>query len=60
MRFTEDHVFFCYGASAGSGSFFQGGKIVRVNYDGTDAKVVAGGDKLAAGVCAPEERHADA
>jgi hypothetical protein len=46
MRFTEDHVFFCYGASAGSGSFFQGGKIVRMNYDGTDAKVVAGGDKL--------------
>ena len=46
MRFTEDHVFFCYGASAGSGSFFHGGKIVRMNYDGTDAKVVAGGDKL--------------
>ncbi len=46
MRFTEDHVFFCYGASAGTGSFFQGGKIVRVNYDGTDARVVAGEDEL--------------
>lgn len=46
MRFTEDYIFFSYGASAGTGSFFQGGKIVRVGYDGTDARVVAGEDEL--------------
>lgn len=46
MRFTEDHLFICYGASAGTGSFFQGGKIVRMNYDGTDAQVVAGEHEL--------------
>ena len=46
MRFTEDHLFICYGASAGTGSFFQGGKIVRMNYDGTNAQVVAGEHEL--------------
>lgn len=46
MRFTEDHLFICYGASGGTGSFFQGGKIVRMNYDGTDAQVVAGEHEL--------------
>lgn len=46
MRFTEDHLFICYGASGGTGSFFQGGKIVRMGYDGTGAQVVAGEDEL--------------
>ena len=46
MRFTEEHLFICYGASGGTGSFFQGGKIVRMNYDGTNAQVVAGEHEL--------------
>ena len=46
MRFTEDHLFICYGASAGTGSFFQGGKLVRMNNAGTNAQEVAGEHEL--------------
>lgn len=46
MRFTEEYIYFCFGTSGGSGSFFQGGKIVRIRYDGSDARMVAGGDEL--------------
>ena len=46
MRFTQEYIYFCFGTSGGSGSFFQGGKIVRIRYDGSDARMLAGSDKL--------------
>ena len=42
IRFTENYVYFSYGCLAGSGMFFQGGKIARVRYDGTGGEIVAG------------------
>ncbi len=49
IRFTKDHIYFSYGSVAGSGSFFQGGKVIRVGYDGTGGKVVAGQNDLVGG-----------
>ena len=49
IRFTEDYVFFSYGSLGGSGVFFQGAKIVRVRYNGTDGQVVAGQKQLVDG-----------
>lgn len=46
IHFDEDYVYFSYGSLAGSGVFFQGGRIVRVRYDGTDGQVIAGRDEL--------------
>lgn len=49
IRFTKDHIYFSYGSVAGSGTFFQGGKVIRVGYDGTGGKVVAGQNDLVGG-----------
>lgn len=49
IRFTDEYIYFSYGSLAGSGSFFQGGKVVRVRYDGTGGRVVAGDDALVGG-----------
>lgn len=46
IHFSEDYVYFSYGSLAGTGSLFQGGKIVRVRHDGTDGQVIAGEDEL--------------
>ncbi len=46
LRFSEDAVYFSYGSIGGSGGFFQGGKIMRVPFDGSAAQVVAGQDEL--------------
>lgn len=49
IRFTENYIYFSYGCIAGSGMFFQGGKIARVRYDGTGGEIVAGQDGLVDG-----------
>lgn len=49
IRFTENYIYFSYGSQAGTGFSFQGGKVVRVRYDGTDGKVVAGQNGLVDG-----------
>lgn len=36
-----DYIFYSYGSIDGSGAYFQGGKIVKVKLDGSDAEVVA-------------------
>lgn len=46
VRFSRDSVYFSYGSIAGSGAFFQGGKIIRVSFDGKDIEVVAGQNRL--------------
>lgn len=46
IHFSEDYVYFSYGSLAGSGVFFQGGKVVRVRYDGTEGQVIAGEGEL--------------
>ncbi|MGM9608311.1 MAG: hypothetical protein ACI3XJ_12480 [Oscillospiraceae bacterium] len=42
MYFGEKFIYYSYGSIAGSGMFFQGGKIIRMGYDGSGATVVAG------------------
>lgn len=42
MYFGEEYIYFSYGGIAGSGIFYQGGKIIRMRYDGSEAEVVAG------------------
>lgn len=46
IRFGADGVYFSYGSIAGTGGFFQGGKIVKVSFDGSDVQVVAGQSEL--------------
>lgn len=46
LRFDDDYVYFSYGSLGGSGLFYQGGRVVRVRYDGTDGKVVSGAGEL--------------
>ena len=46
IRFGTDGVYFSYGSIAGSGAFFQGGRIVRAAYDGSSTEVVAGQNEL--------------
>lgn len=46
LRFGEDGLYFSYGSIAGTGMFFQGGKIMFVSYDGTESRVVAGEPEL--------------
>lgn len=46
VRFGRDALYFSYGSIAGSGAFFQGGKVVRVSFDGSDIQVVAGQNRL--------------
>ena len=49
IRFTEKYIYFSYGSIAGTGSFFQGGKVIRVGYDGTGGQVVGGQGDLVDG-----------
>lgn len=44
IRFTEDYIYFSYGCLAGTGIISQGSGIVRVGYDGTGGRVMAGRD----------------
>ena len=46
LRFSDDAAYFSYGSVAGSGGFYQGGKIMRVPFDGSTPEVVAGQDEL--------------
>jgi len=46
LRFGEDALYFSYGSIGGSGGFFQGGKIMRVPFDGSAPQVVAGQNDL--------------
>ncbi len=46
LRFSEDALYFSYGSIGGSGGFFQGGKVMRVPFDGSEPQVVAGEDDL--------------
>lgn len=42
LQFVDDTIYFSYGGYAGTGHFYQGGLIARVNTDGSDYKVLAG------------------
>ncbi|BCJ95336.1 hypothetical protein acsn021_29050 [Anaerocolumna cellulosilytica] len=42
VQFVDDTMYFAYGAYDGSGGFYQGGRIARMNIDGSDFKVLAG------------------
>jgi hypothetical protein len=42
MRFSREALYFSYGSIAGSGGFFQGGKVMRVSFDGSEKEIVAG------------------
>ena len=42
MYFGDEYIYFSYGGIGGSGMFFQGGRIIRMRYDGSEAQVVAG------------------
>lgn len=46
IYFADDYIYFSYGAVAGSGVFFQGGRVVRVKYDGSGGEVVSRMDEL--------------
>lgn len=48
LALTEEAIYFSYGSTAGTAESFQGGKIVRMNKDGSGAHVVAGDDALVA------------
>ena len=42
----EEWLYFSYGSIAGSGVFYQGGRIARIRPDGSDFEVLAGKDSL--------------
>lgn len=44
IQFVEDTIYFSYGAYGGTGNFYQGGKIARINKDGTDFAVLLGNE----------------
>ena len=46
IYFDDEYIYFSYGQIAGTGLIYQGGKIIRMGYDGSNAEVVAGEDKL--------------
>ena len=46
LRFSDDALYFSYGSIGGSGGFYQGGKIMRVPFDGSAPEIVAGQDSL--------------
>lgn len=49
MYFGDEYIYFSYGGIGGSGMFFQGGRIIRMRYDGSEAQVVAGaGERVGA------------
>lgn len=46
MVFREDAIYFSYGSYAGTALEYQGGRIMRVSRDGSQAEVVAGSQEL--------------
>lgn len=46
MVFHEEDIYFSYGSYAGTGLYFQGGRIMRVKKDGSQAEVAAGSQEL--------------
>ena len=46
MYFGNEYIYFSYGCVSGSAFVFQGGKIIRMKYDGSDNEVVAGEPNL--------------
>ena len=46
MVFQGEDIYFSYGSYAGTGMFFQGGRIMRVKKDGSQAEVAAGAGEL--------------
>lgn len=46
MVFRGEDIYFSYGTYAGTGMFFQGGRIMRVKKDGSQAEVAAGSGEL--------------
>ena len=43
---TDQKIYFAYGSVGGTGLVYQGGKVMALNKDGSDAHVAAGGDGL--------------
>ncbi len=46
LHFGKEGLYFSYGNIAGTGSFFQGGKIMFVSYDGSRSEILAGQTEL--------------
>lgn len=46
IRFSREALYFSYGSIAGTGGFFQGGRIMRVSFDGSQKEIVAGSGSL--------------
>lgn len=42
IQFVDDTIYFSYGGYAGSGDYYQGGIIAKVNKDGSDFEVLVG------------------
>ncbi len=40
MYFGDEYIYFSYGGVSGSESFYQGGRIARVKYDGSGAEII--------------------
>jgi hypothetical protein len=41
FQFVKDTIYFSYGAYGGTGNFYQGGKIAKVEKDGSDFEIVS-------------------
>ena len=50
IQFVNDIIYFSYGGYAGTGYFYQGGMIARVNTDGSNFEILLGTDKEIDGV----------
>lgn len=49
IHFDEEALYFSYGSIAGTGLFYQGGKVIRIPFDGGESRVAAGQDSLVDG-----------
>lgn len=55
MVFQDDKIYFSYGSYGGSMGDYQGGKIMCVNKDGSEANIVAGNEELQKAVFSVDE-----
>ena len=42
IQFVEETIYFSYGAYGGTGNFYQGGRIAKVNINGSEFKILLG------------------